>query len=110
MRHVLDREVEGSNLGEGKNLLIKINFSHLTVIIQYEYGIHAFRIEERALVRCDEKKRARSEEMMAGTIIRMCQIFNFRREWIRERMVRFELAIRLNGQRQTWKIMERKMI
>ena len=71
-------------------------------------GIHAFRIEERALVRCEEKKRACSEEMMAGKIIRMCRIFNFRREWIQERMVWFELTIRLNGQRQTWRNIERK--
>ena len=36
-----------------KIYIIKIIFSHLTVIIQY-----AFRIEERALVRYDEQKRA----------------------------------------------------
>ena len=31
------------------------------------------------------------------------------RGWLREKMVRFELTIRLNGQRQMWSNMERKI-
>ena len=81
MRHVLNREVGGSNLSKGKNLFYKNKFFPFN----------------------------RNHTLFLSLSL-LYRFVRFVRSFVREKMVRFELAIRLYGQRQTWKNMERKMI